>query len=209
MPQQSTADIAHEQATDHRIPRVPDLTVKDAAAISKELTTINNQPATPREFGLAYAQIAQHGDQFAHSEALRFLKAAETSIDNGSPDSELHTQLGFLEQTSGDKIQAVREYEEALRDDPPNSTAAGDLAVLKIQSGDTVGAVRLWQSVFSHDPSQLAAGYDLAVTQCSLGDAVASHQTLTRLLQFSPDNLRVRQFLSAITDGSARCGSNR
>ena len=209
MPRQPTADIAHEQVTDHRIQRLPDLMLKDTAGISKVLTAIGDQSASGREYGLAYAQLAQHGDHFASSEALRFLKAAEVSMDDKTSDPELHTQLGFLEQISGNKTQAESEYEEALRDDPLNSAAAGNLAILKIQSEDTADAMRLLQSVFSHDPSQLAAGYDLAVTQCALGNTVTAQQTLSRLLRFSPDDGRARQFAAAIAVGSAHCGSRQ
>jgi predicted Zn-dependent protease len=70
-------------------------------------------------------------------------------------------------------------------------------------------AVRLWESVFGRDPSQLAAGYDLAVTQCALGDAEASQKTLNRLLIFSPDNSRARQFSQAIATGDRHCGNAR
>lgn len=206
MPRLSTEDIAHEQLTDHRILRLPGLASSKAATISNELTTINNEPASAREYGLAYAQLAEHGDAFAQSEALRFLKAAETSIGGSASDPELHTQLGFLYQTKGDKAQAEHEYTTTLREDPPNNTAAGDLAILKVQSGDTASALRLWQSVFGRDPAQLAAGYDLAVTQCALGDVSAAQQTLHRMLIFSPDNGHAHQFSAAIADGSARCG---
>jgi predicted CXXCH cytochrome family protein len=205
MPRQSTNDIAHEQVTDHRIQRVADVAVEGSASKSKELTTVGNLPATSREYGLAYAQMALHGDHFAQAQGLRFLQAAEDSSDGKTIDPELHTQLGFLEQTNGEKTQAEREYRAALKDDPLNSTAAGNLAILRVQAGDAPDAVRLWESVFSHDPAQLAAGYDLAVTQCVLGDANASQQTLSRLLIFSPDNSRARQLSLAIASGAEPC----
>jgi tetratricopeptide (TPR) repeat protein len=209
MPRQSTEDIAHEQVTDHRIQRVPDDNTSAAAQKSKELTTIDNLPAGSREYGLAYAQMALHGDSFAQAQGLRFLQAAEDSFDGKTLDPELHTQLGFLEQTNGDKARAIREYQAALEDDPSNNIAAGNLAILRIQAGDTAEAVRLWESVFGRDPSQLAAGYDLAVTQCALGDAEASQKTLNRLLIFSPDNSRARQFSQAIATGDRHCGNAR
>jgi tetratricopeptide (TPR) repeat protein len=209
MPRQSTEDIAHEQVTDHRIQRVPDDNTSAAAQKSKELTTIDNLPAGSREYGLAYAQMALHGDSFAQAQGLRFLQAAEDSFDGKTLDPELHTQLGFLEQTNGDKARAIREYQAALQDDPSNNIAAGNLAILRIQAGDTAEAVRLWESVFGRDPSQLAAGYDLAVTQCALGDAEASQKTLNRLLIFSPDNSRARQFSQAIATGDRHCGNAR
>lgn len=209
MPRQSTEDIAHEQVTDHRIQRVAAAEAGNVAARSDELTAIGNQSATPREYGLAYAQMALHGDKFARAQALKFLREAESSVDGKTPDPELHTQLGFLEQVRGNRAQAEQEYQAALRDNSLDSTAAGNLAVLRLQVGDTTDAVRLWQSAFNHDPTQLAAGYDLALTQCSLGKSAEALQTLKRLLLFSPDNTRARQLSVGIAGGSAACGGAR
>jgi len=174
---------------------------------SHELTTVGNLPAEPRAYGLAYAQMALHGDRFAIEQGLKFLREAEASPNETTTDPDLHTQLGFLEQTNGEKADAVREYQAALKDDPLNSAAAGNLAILQAQAGDTTNAVHLWESVFTHDPAQLAAGYDLAVTQCVLGDTVGAQQTLNRLLIFSPDNSSARQLSLAIATGTHHCGS--
>jgi predicted CXXCH cytochrome family protein len=207
MPRQATEDIAHEQVTDHRIQRVPGVTIEKDTLKSHELTTVGNLPAEPRAYGLAYAQMALHGDRFAIEQGLKFLREAEASPNETTTDPDLHTQLGFLEQTNGEKADAVREYQAALKDDPLNSAAAGNLAILQAQAGDTTNAVHLWESVFTHDPAQLAAGYDLAVTQCVLGDTVGAQQTLNRLLIFSPDNSSARRLSLAIATGTHHCGS--
>jgi predicted CXXCH cytochrome family protein len=207
MPRQSTEDIAHEQVTDHRIQRVVGVTVEGAPSKSQELTTVGNLPATPREYGLAYAQMALQGNHGAQAQGSKLLQTAEDSSAEKTIDPELHTQLGYLEQTGGDKARAEREYQAALKDDSLNSAAAGNLAILRIQGGDAAEAERLWNSVFSHDPAQLAAGYDLAMTQCALGDTAAAQQTLIRLLLFSPDNGRARQLALAIASGAEHCGN--
>jgi len=143
MPQLKTEDIAHEQLTDHRIQRVASGAPASATSASNELATINHLPATAREYGLAYAQIALHGEAFATTEALRNLKEAERTDAGQISDAELHTQLGFLAQKSGDKKLAEEEYQAALKADPLKSTAAGNLAVLRAQAGDAQGAITL------------------------------------------------------------------
>ncbi|HEX3435752.1 MAG TPA: tetratricopeptide repeat protein [Pseudacidobacterium sp.] len=207
MPRQSTEDIAHEQATDHRIQRVSANTLESSAQKSSELTAIGNSAATPREYGLAYAQMALHGDKFALEQALGLLQAAESSAGNSMPDPQLHTQVGFLEQIKGEKAKAEQEYQMALKDDSLNSIAAGNLAILRAQEGDTAGAIHLLESVFLHDPVQVTADYDLAAMQCALGNTADAEQTLRRLLLFSPDNSQAREFALAITSGEKRCGS--
>jgi tetratricopeptide (TPR) repeat protein len=208
MPRQATDDIAHEQVTDHHIQRIPGVAIENDTLKSHELTTVGNLPGESRAYGLAYAQMALHGDHFAMEQGLKFLREAEVSNEK-TADPDLHTQLGFLEQTNGEKADAVREYQAALKDDPLNSAAAGNLAILQAQAGDTTDAVHLWESVVTHDPAQLAAGYDLAVTQCVQGDAVGAQQTLNRLLIFSPDNGPARQLSLAIASGTHRCGGTR
>jgi predicted CXXCH cytochrome family protein len=204
MPRQTTEDIAHEQVTDHRIQRRPGLAFESAIK-SDELATIGGVEADDRDFGLAYAQMAERGNHYAGVRALRLLHAAEMSNTLQESDTELHTQLGFLEQLNGDKKQATEEYTTALKENPLNGTAAGDLALLQAQSGDFLSASRLWGQVFENDPAQLAAGMNLAVAQCTLGDAAAATRTLQRLLVFSPDNAQARQFIAAMANGSHRC----
>jgi predicted CXXCH cytochrome family protein len=205
MPRQTTEDIAHEQVTDHRIQRIAGLTVTNIASPSKEIATVGGIPATDREYGLAYAQAALHGDPFATAQALRYLKEAEHTDPAQASDAELHTQLGFLAQRTGDKKLAQEEYEAALKADPRKSAAAGDLAILHLQAGDTSDAVALWQSAFRDDPTQLAAGYDLAVVECTLGNAATAMQALQRVLLFSPDNTKARELSLAIANGTAHC----
>ena len=205
MPRQTTADIAHEQVTDHRIQRVGNPVLKTSNPLPNKLATVGDLPATVREYGLAYAQIAQYGDAFATEQALRCLKEAESSDATQASDAELHTQIGFLAQKTGDRKLAEEEYKAALKADPLKSTAAGNLAVMLAQNGDLAGAVALWQSAFDHDPEQLAAGYDLAVVECALGNPAVANQTLSRLLLFSPDNENARKLHTAIGNGTLAC----
>ncbi|QNI30259.1 tetratricopeptide repeat protein [Alloacidobacterium dinghuense] len=209
MPRQSTTDIAHEQVTDHRIQKPASLTPGAMTATSKEIVTVDNLPVTAREYGLAYAQMALHGDPFAIHQAMRYLKEAEQSDVTQASDAELHTQLGFLAQRTGDNKLAATEYETALKADPHKSTAAGDLAILRIQAGDLANAIPLLQSAFLEDPEQLAAGYDLAVVQCNQGNAPAAIQALNRVLLFSPDDTRAHAFLLAIKSGAQPCGQHQ
>ncbi len=86
--------------------------------------------------GLAYAQMAQRGDQQSGETARTLLRKAEVMEAATAKDGELHTELGFLEQESGDIHAADREYRAALAADPDNGTARGDMAVLFAGTGD-------------------------------------------------------------------------
>lgn len=203
MPRQDTQDIAHEQVTDHRIQIASKPFVNPVSA--EALVPIGGERPSARDEGIAWAQLALHGDRQAGERAMRLLLEAEGSDPGQSSDAELHMELGFLEQASGDRARARREYEEALRIDRFNETAAGDLAVLDAQQGDYAAAMPLWERVFRDNPGASAAGIDLAVAECRSGDAGAAEQTLRRVLLFSPDNDAARKISLAISSGTQHC----
>jgi tetratricopeptide (TPR) repeat protein len=205
MPRQETADIAHEQVTDHRI----QIAGKPlAGGLSPEaLVPIGGVQPGPRDEGIAWAQLAFRGDRAAGERAMRLLLQAEGSDPEQKSDAELHMELGFLEQASGNRERARTEYMEALEADAFSETARGDLAVLDAQQGDFAAAAPLWQAVFQHDPGASAAGIDLAISQCRLGNPGAAAQTLRRVLLFSPDNDAARKLERSLAAGTERCGS--
>jgi len=204
MPREETEDIAHEQVTDHRIQIASKPFASPLAA--EELVPIGGAHPGARDEGIAWAQLALRGDRATGERAMQLLLKAEASDPAQANDTELHTELGFLEQVSGDAGRAKSEYQAALRAEPLNGTAAGDLAVLDAQAGDFVAALPLWQTAFTHDPGASAAGIDLAVAQCRLGQAAAAAQTIERVLLFSPDNTAARRLSLALAAGTANCG---
>lgn len=207
MPRSKSEDIAHEQVTDHRIQiQVPNTATHIPHELaSGALVPIGDEKPTDRELGLAYAQMAQHGDRESGERALMLLRKAEGLEAATAKDAELHTELGFLEQRSGDVHAADREYRAALAADPDDGTARGDMAVLFAGTGDYRTAVRLWQRVFDADPAQVAAAYNLALGQCRLGRKDNAEATLERLLRFAPDDQRARGLAAAMAGGAQAC----
>jgi predicted CXXCH cytochrome family protein len=206
MPTREPTDISHEQATDHNIQRRPTITtsplrLKDLE-VSDELLPVGSISAGDREFGLAYAQLAEHGNQKAGEKAFRLLQKAEKA---GASDVQFHTQFGFIEQMSGDRTSARKEYEDALKEDPYDATALGNLAVLDAASGRTTDAVNLLQRVVDADPSQMAAGLNLAFIECRIGDKKKALEILTGLSRFNPDDPMLHKFLAEGTYAGERC----
>ena len=210
MPRSASEDIAHEQVTDHRIQiantatHIPPLAAEPASK-NGALVPIGDEKATDRELGLAYAQMGQRGDRQSGETALKLLRKAEALGAATVKDAELNTELGFLEQESGNIHAADREYRVALAADPDDGTARGDMAVLFAGTGDYATAVRLWQRVFDADPAQAAAGYNLALGQCRLGRKEDAEATLKRVLSFAPDDQRARALATALAGGAQSC----
>lgn len=198
-------DIAHEQVTDHWIrkrinnERLP-------LATSGELEAVGGMTADTRDLGIAYAQMAERGNEAAGKRALALLKEAEQAGPEARSDYELHARLGFLEQMSGQAAAASEEYQMALEGDPDNALAAGDLAFLKAGQHQYSAAAALWQSVFTHDPAQLEAGMNLAIVECGVGDQPSALATLDRMLEFSPDDGNARTLRKEIQKGRHKCG---
>ena len=205
MPREKSGDVAHEQVTDHRIQRRPLLSLDQGVAHMGDLTVVGGGPASDRELGLAYFQLAERGDVQAGHRSMQLLQQAE-SRGGQQADPDLHTALGLMEQLSGDRQAAMREYQAALRANPADSVAAGDLAILQARAGDAKDAVAGLQWVSDHDPADTSAGIDLAMLECSIGDPQAAVTALRHLLQFSPDDGKARQALAAIETERERCG---
>src|SRR3984885_11936580 len=210
MARTESADIGHEQVTDHRIQIMNGASWNPHEGASKSgvLVLIGEEKATDRELGLAYAQMAQHGDRVSAETALGLLQKAEALEGAAAEDAEVHTELGFLEQRSGDIHAADREYRAALAADPDDGTARGDMAVLFAGTNDYATAVRLWQRVFDADPAQAAAGYNLALGQCRLGHKAEAEGTLKRLRGFAPDAQRARALAVALAGGAQVCSDS-
>jgi Tfp pilus assembly protein PilF len=210
MPQVSAKDIAHEQVTDHQIPRNPPVRSEKASRRRAEDSKTGTLVAVgdgsgvagdggkkdqvrdqvrdqTRDLGLAYAMAAAKGDAGDAERARGLLREAE-EMPGSAGDHTLHAQLGFLEQIAGDKVGAAREYGLALAADAEDSFAAGNLALLKAGDRRYGEAVALWERAFANDPVQLTAGMNLAVVQCGLGEREAALGTLDRILEYSPDD---------------------
>ena len=214
MPRARADDIAHEQVTDHRIPRVPtEKTAKQgSAAAVGTLVAIGASVGVPgasgdRDLGLAYALAASRGDREAGERAMELLRKSE-ALPEASSDHELHEQLGFLEQLAGEKDAAAREYGLALEADSHDSVAAGDLALLKAGEHQYGTAIELWERAFQEDPVQLTAGMNLAIVECGLGKKEAALGTLERVLAFSPDDRAAREFERGIRSGAHACSAH-
>jgi Flp pilus assembly protein TadD len=189
MPREKSSDVAHEQVTDHRIQTRP---IQGPVPQGGELTVVGGGTASDRDLGLAYFELAERGSQTAGQRAKQLLEQSGA----GDSDTDVHTDLGLLDQVSGDAAAATREYQKALKANPADSVAAGDLAILQARTGDLKDAVAGLTWVSTHDPSDTGASLDLAMIQCAIGDPQAAIKTLEHLIQFSPDDQKARAALA-------------
>jgi predicted CXXCH cytochrome family protein len=218
MPRVTSSDIAHEQVTDHRIPRTVSGQHIANAPPSSEATAgplvaigpwMVAMAVSDRDLGLAYAMRAAKADRVdskADGErAMTLLRQAE-QLPGADGDHELHAQLGFLEQVSGQREAAEREYSAALAADANDAFAAGNLGLLKAEEHRYAEAIGLWERAFREDPVAKQVGMNLAIVDCALGRRAAALDALTRILTFSPDDRKAHEMERAVRAGSYSCG---
>lgn len=205
MPSRVTTDISHNQVTDHDIEIHPANTSPSslpAAPTSYDLVPVGPVPAGDREYGLAYAQLAERGLPNASATALRLLSKA---VHSGLSDHELEARYGYLLQTSGDSQKARAAYAAALQDDPYDPTALANLAVLDASSGHLPEAIHLLERLTQADPSQTSAGLNLAFIECKLGQPNRALYLMDRLASVNPDDPQLREFTDHGTYAGQHC----
>ena len=202
MPSRDSADISHEQTTDHDIEIAPHHTRPANLPAKDELIPVGNVHASEAEYGMAYAQLAAHGNQYFGQQALQLLTHAASL----SPlDADEETQLAFLSQMNGQPDAARAAYLAALKQNPYEPAALADLGVLDASSGQLQEGVALLARLIQADPSQTPAGLNLAFIECKLGRKAEALQLLHRLQVVNPDDPQLRAFLDHGTYAGQRC----
>jgi tetratricopeptide (TPR) repeat protein len=213
MPALPSKDVAHTEATDHRILRNP----TGELLLDAQQPGLPSQPrlvsfparaatlATTRDFALAWETLAQRGVPGAAHEAEQNLRKAV----NGSPDDAvLLAALAFVEQEHGHEKEARELYEHALKIDPLDNDAATNLGTLEAQAGNLQLAVALWKQAFERVPYRSAIGMNLAMALCAAGQKEEARLYVQRVLDFDPDLERAKRLAENMEKNSAQCKSD-
>jgi tetratricopeptide (TPR) repeat protein len=198
MPPVASSDVAHTQATDHRIlsdPRAgPSVWMLPVAPVNG-LVEFPSRPKDPpplRDLALAWVALQKKGIPGASREVDDLLpKALKQSPD----DVDLLSAYGYEQHQKGATTQAREVYEHALRVDRDAVDVQTNLAVIEASSGERVVAIALLQKAFQKRPWQDSIGMNLAVTLCQ-GDRYAeARDVILRVLQFDPDSSGAKAML--------------
>lgn len=210
MPAVASRDVAHTQATDHRILRRPgpQPMLTDLNSLSKpalpQLVSFPGSAGPPdvRDLALAWDALVRRGQGEFAPRAYDLLKQA---LRQDPKDATVAADLAYLEQKAGNTTQAKQLYQQALQADPTQVDAAVNLGVIEAQGGDPKAALKLWQDAFGRAPAHSAIGIDLALVSCDVGQVDAARTYLNRVLQFNPDLARARQFLEHLNAQPPKC----
>jgi Tfp pilus assembly protein PilF len=204
MPSVASSNIAHTQATDHRILR----NASAAASNAQAQAALHRFPPTPnasdsRDLALAWQSLADEDLPTALLVTEGILRQALADHPN---DTALLTAMGFGAQKRGDLQQAKSLYERALAKDPTDNTAAANLGVIAAQTGDMDRAIQLWTAAFQRQPGRSAIGVNLSKAFCAQAKPQQAADTLQRVLLFNPDLPEARAALAELNANPQKCG---
>ena len=207
MPALPSKDVAHTEATDHRILRYPngpqlESPQLDAAPRLVSFPERDAAAVTTRDLALAWESLAQRGLPGAARQAEQYLRKA---VEERPEDAVLLTGLGFVEQEHGHEKEARELYERALKADPLSNDAATNLGTLEARAGHARRAVELWQGAFARAPHRSAIGMNLAMTFCAAGQMEDARRYVRRVLEFNPDFGKAKELLGRLNADPARC----
>lgn len=210
MPAVASRDVAHTQATDHRILQLPgpqpvltDLDAQSKPAMPQLAPfPASAGPPDARDLALAWDALVRRGHPEYAPKARDLLSHAFRQDPN---DAAVATDLAYMEQKAGNSAKAKQLYEQALRADPNQLDAAVNLGVIEAQSGDPGAAMKLWQDAFRRAPAHSAIGIDLALVSCDMGQVGEARAYLNRVLEFNPDLRRASEFLERLNEQPPKC----
>ena len=210
MPASPSADVAHTQVTDHRIPRRPQVSpqlLQDASQQSPALQlvpfhSVDKSDADGRDAALAWASLAEGGMKEVEPEARDRLSKA---IKESRNDPALLSSLGYIEQKHGATEHARQLYQNALSLDPGLIDAETNLGVIEAQDGQVDDALKLWRSAFQNAPDRSSIGLNIARAYCAEGKLFEARNYILRVLEFNPDLTAAKQMLKGFNHVPPSC----
>ncbi len=210
MPRLASSDVAHTQATDHRILRHPETDELPASTVSSGISAKprlvrfpeNAGAPTDRDLILGWLALAQAGKGFANAQEEEILRQAATEYPQ---DSAILSAYAYRELVHKQAQHAKALYESALKIDPFNIDAEVNLGVMEAQTGSQTRALALWRDAFFRAPWRSSIGMNLSRLACALGNTDEARQDLKRVLQFNPDLPDARQLLHTLESQPASC----
>jgi len=211
MPRVVSSDVAHTQATDHRILRQPGADLASGLPSEKSQAKLvrfpaEAGPATKRDLVLGWLALSEAGNRDAEGEESKILPEALKEYPH---DSAILSAYAYHELRLNQVQHAKELYEGALASDPLNTDAAVNLGVIEAQSGSVEKARVLWQGAFERVPWRSSVGMNLARLSCNLAQRQDAQAYLRRVLQFSPDLADARKMLRHLETQPDFCGPSR
>jgi Tetratricopeptide repeat/Cytochrome c554 and c-prime len=200
MPRTGAPTVKHAAFTDHSIPRIRPGVPHSGIPRDASLVTFGGTPASDRELGLAYADVAiKENNRLWGMKAFELLSKAAAEHPY---DARVASQLAQLYDRMGNEQKACELYAQAVASDPAAIAPKVNLGTCLAKQGRLGESINVWADVVSRSPGMEAARLNLAVAQFQSGDSEAAKATLSEALKFNPASQKAREILSQIQSGA-------
>jgi predicted CXXCH cytochrome family protein len=236
MPRTNTSNVAHTQATDHRILKLPMMPLQtlqtgaqaqlvrfpppaqsSAAPGAKANSSDSLDAPVPSTSSTKTAPAGDARDLALAWESIAQEGHASAAIEaeryinqaavEHPDDPVLLDSLAFIAQRRGDAEKARQLYEHALAADPTMIDAAANLGVIEARAGHYERAVALWDPAFNRAPGRSAIGMNLAHIACDTGQFDKARAYVARVLQSNPDSPQAKAFAKQLAATPPNCKS--
>ena len=189
-----TAGIQHAAYTDHSIPRKAGSTsTSPAGGAAPELVPFGNTQGTPREYALAWADLALRENNRDY--AMRAWPLLQKAYDADPADTRVASQVAQLSERMGRQQEACRIWLSIARS---TAAAAVNAGACEASAGNLDRAVEHWRAALARSAGLEAARLNLAVALVKSGKYSEAANELEEALRFNPASRRAAQLLQQL-----------
>lgn len=109
--------------------------------------------------------------------------------------ANMHAEVGQAYADAGMVVEAIAEYEKAVRLCPDFADLRTRLGTLFRETNDLTRAKEHYEAAVASRPSYVPARIQLGVTLLALGDAAAAANEWQKALTIEPENVRAKMYL--------------
>jgi choline-sulfatase len=157
-------------------PRLP-----DSRRVELLRQALSQDPGDPNIYYQLGAKLEKEG---RYPEAMELYR---TALRNGIEHSRLHSRIADLEVRSGNKDDAILEYEKAAKLNPSDLESQANLATAYLEKGRLDDAERVYKWIVTMDPEYAAAYNGLGVVSIQRQDPSAARGYFEKAIALDAD----------------------
>jgi len=172
--------------------QAPESRLTDARRIELLRQALSQDPGDPNVYYQLGAKLEKVG---RYPEAMELYR---TALRNGIEHSRLHSRIADLAVRSGNKDEAIVEYEKAAQLNPSDIESQANLATAYLEKGRLDDAERVYKWIMTTDPGYAAAYNGLGVISIQRQDAATARGYFEKAIALDADLVEAQLNLGLI-----------
>jgi arylsulfatase A-like enzyme/Flp pilus assembly protein TadD len=161
--------------------QAPESRLTDSRRIELLRQALSQDPGDPNVYYQLGAKLEKEG---RYREAMELYR---TALRNGIEHSRLHSRIADLAVRSGNKDEAILEYQKAAQLNPSDLESQANLATAYLEKGRLDDAERVYKWIMTTDPEYAAAYNGLGVISIQRQDASAARGYFEKAIALDAD----------------------